>query len=160
MIPKRIVIENFLSFGKPGVTLCFSDEPLWVFSGPNGVGKSAVFDAITYALFGTHRGGATNSDKLVRHGTNRFRVVFEFEFADAEYRITRTRPASGRPTQKVERHAGDGRWEAIDLPGAADVGKWSEKTLGLGSAAFAASVLLRQGNYDTLVSGKGKERLD
>ena len=58
MIPKRVTLENFLSFG-PKTEIAFTDdEPLWVLGGSNGVGKSAVFDAITFCLFGAHRGGA------------------------------------------------------------------------------------------------------
>jgi len=61
MIPKRIVLENFLSFGSPETEILFSDdEPLWVLGGPNGVGKSAVFDAMTYAQYAEHRGGASD----------------------------------------------------------------------------------------------------
>src|SRR5947209_11540202 len=109
MIPKRIVLENFLSFGSPETEIVFADdEPLWVLSGPNGVGKSAVFDAITYSLYGEHRGGGQKAEQLIRHGANGFRVVFEFEFAGTDYRITRTRPRAGRPTQKVERRLGLG----------------------------------------------------
>src|SRR5437016_10477560 len=105
MIPKRILLENFLSFGSPETEIVFADdEPLWVIGGPNGVGKSAVFDAMTYCLFGKHRGSGTNEarvEELIRHGANGFRVVFQFEFDRTDYRITRTR--SGRTTtQRVE----------------------------------------------------------
>jgi DNA repair protein SbcC/Rad50 len=79
VIPKRILLENFLSFGSAGTEIAFGDdEPLWVLGGPNGVGKSAVFDGMTYALYGEHRGGASDHTSLVRHGANGFRVVFEF----------------------------------------------------------------------------------
>src|ERR1700722_13624976 len=110
MIPKRILLENFLSFGSPETEIRFADdEPLWVLGGPNGVGKSAVFDAMTYALYGEHRGGASDHTSLVRHGANGFRVVFEFEFNAALYRITRNRPLKGRPTQTIDQWS-DGGW--------------------------------------------------
>src|SRR5437764_6693933 len=118
MIPKRVVLENFLSFSSstPPTEIVFTDdEALWVLSGPNGVGKSAVFDAMTYALYGEHRGGASDHASLVRHGTNGFRVVFEFEFNGTDFRITRGRPVSGRPTQRIERRAG-GEWRPVELP--------------------------------------------
>src|SRR5437667_2118275 len=102
MIPKRIELENFLSFGKPAVEFTFTeDEPLWVLCGRNGSGKSAVFDGITYALYGEHRGGTQKTDELIHHGADGFRVVFEFTFDHADYRITRAR--TGRTTQKIER---------------------------------------------------------
>src|SRR5262249_27860425 len=99
MIPKRIELENFLSCASPATAIVLTDdERLWVLGGPNGVGKSAVFDAMTYALYAEHRGGAQEHACLVRHGANGFCVVFEFEFNGTDYRITRNRPLSGRPT--------------------------------------------------------------
>src|SRR4051812_43109129 len=113
MIPRRVELENFLSFGSPATEIVFGDdEPLWVLGGPNGVGKSAVFDAITYALFGCHRGGkGQGMDDLIRHGTNGFRVAFEFAFNGADYRITRTYARKGHPTQRVERRGAGGAWK-------------------------------------------------
>jgi exonuclease SbcC len=164
MIPKRIVLENFLSFGSPATAIVFGDdEPLWVLGGPNGVGKSAVFDAMTYALFTEHRGGASDHASLIRHGTNGFRLVFEFEFNAADYRITRTRSTNGRPTQRVEQRR-DGGWVALELPAASGrqdaVKLWSERTLGLGFDAFTASVLLRQGQADEIITATGGRRLE
>jgi DNA repair exonuclease SbcCD ATPase subunit len=160
MIPKRVVMDNFLSFGSPATEIVFGDdEPLWVLGGPNGVGKSAVFDAITYALFGCHRGGGQNADQLVRHGANGFRVVFDFEFNRTDYRITRSR--TGRTTQKVERRNNNtGGWEPVaNVNSAADVKAWAERTLGLGFDAFTASVLLRQGEADAIITAGGTDRL-
>jgi DNA repair exonuclease SbcCD ATPase subunit len=158
MIPKQIELENFLSFGKPAVTFTFTDdEPLWALCGKNGVGKSAVFDGITYALYGEHRGGSQKAEQLIRHGANGFRVVLEFDFAGVEYRITRVR--AGRTSQKVERRI-DGEWEAIPgVNSAADVKAWVEATLGLGYKAFTTSVLLRQGEADKLFSASRDERI-
>ena len=113
MIPRKVVLENFLSFGTPAAAIEFTDgEPLWVLCGPNGVGKSAVFDAITYALFGCHRGGkGQGMDDLVRHGTNGFRVEFEFGVGDRAFRITRSR--GKKSVERLFRRAGDD-WEEID----------------------------------------------
>src|SRR5262245_41234203 len=110
MIPKRVLLENFLSFGTPAVEIEFTDnEPLWVICGPNGVGKSAIFDAVTYALFASHRGGVKNAEQLIRHGANSFRVEFDFELNDRDYRIARTK--ANRTTQRVySRIPGTDEW--------------------------------------------------
>jgi exonuclease SbcC len=165
MIPKRIVLENFLSFGTPATAIEFTDdEPLWVLGGPNGVGKSAVFDAMTYALYGQHRGGAEDHTSLIRHGANGFRVVFEFEFNEANYQITRNRPLSGSPTHGIKEWSGGGWNKTVQLPrvsGRQDPIKlWAERTLGIGFPAFKASVLLRQGESDAIITAGGTERLN
>jgi exonuclease SbcC len=174
MIPKRVAVWNFLSFGEgpkddngeptPGADIQFTDdERLWVVGGPNGVGKSALFDAMTYALYGEHRGGASDHTSLVRHGANGFRVVFEFEFNGVAYQLTRNRPLRGGPTQGIKQWA-DGGWnKTVQLPPAAgrqdQVKLWTERTLGLGFDAFTASVLLRQGQADEIITATGSRRL-
>lgn len=159
MIPKKVTLENFLSFGAKTELSFDDDEPLWVLGGPNGVGKSAIFDAITYCLFGSHRGGAKEIDPLIRHGADGFSVGYEFEFQGIDYRIIRNRSGK-RTTQSVERIAA-GKWERVpNINNVADVKDWVERTVGLGSDAFQASVLLRQGKADKIVEAKPAERLE
>ena len=49
MIPLRVSLEGFLSYQEKQI-IDFDGSTLWMLWGPNGVGKSAVFDAITFAL--------------------------------------------------------------------------------------------------------------
>jgi len=159
MIPKRVTLRNFLSFGDDEQTLDFTeDEALWILTGPNGVGKSAVFDAITYCLFAEHRGGKTDAKSLIRHGASALRASFEFEFGGVDYRITRSRGKS--PTQRVERKEADGWFPVAGINGADEVNDWVENTLGLDYVAFTKSVLLRQGESDAIILAKGTERLE
>ena len=160
MIPYRVVLENFLSFGTPAAEIVFAaDEPLWVISGPNGVGKSAVFDAITYALFGCHRGGkGQGMSELIRHGSTTFRVEFEFGFAGREYRVVRN--FGKKAVEKVFRRDA-GEWAEVDIgTGKLGVRQWAERELGLTFEQFTASVLLRQGEADRIITAGGKERIE
>ena len=160
MIPKCVTLENFLSFGTKTEIKFDDDEPLWVLGGPNGVGKSAVFDAITYCLFGQHRGGVTGVDQLVRHGANGFMVSFQFEFQGIDYRVTRSRMGA-RATHSVEEFKPvTNDWKRVpNVNLVADVKSWTERTLGLPYEAFCASVLLRQGKSDAIITAGGTERL-
>jgi exonuclease SbcC len=158
--PRRVTIENFLCFGDRAEIEFTDDEPLWVLGGPNGVGKSAVFDAMTYCLYGQHRGGGRDVGPLVRHGADGFHVGFEFSVGDKLYRVNRGR--TGRPYQSAEEHVGPGdRWRSVpNVISGPQVNAWAAETVGLSFDAFTASVLLRQNEADKVVTGTGVERLN
>jgi DNA repair exonuclease SbcCD ATPase subunit len=166
MIPQRVTLENFLSFGEKQEIVFNSDDVLWVIGGPNGSGKSAVFDAMTYCLFGTHRASGMQikgKDRhLIRHGENGFSIAFEFEFNGKYYRITRGRTKGTRqPTPTVEQRESDSTWERVPSVNNVDqLDKWVIRTLGLNSDQFQASVLLRQGKADAFVDAKPAMRFE
>ncbi len=163
MIPRRVLLENFLTFAAPVELVFTDDEPLWVLGGPNGSGKSAVFDAITYALFECHRGGeGQKMDKLIRHGQKGFRVELDFEFAGRIYRIQRSRTKSGRSAksvQKLDERGPDGEWAPVPGVNSSDeLNSWVKSTLGQDFTSFSSSVLLRQGKADQLFTLNGTDR--
>ena len=141
MIPVRVLLQNFLTYqgeGDEPVIFDFRGAKLWSIWGDNGAGKSAIFDAITYCLFGVHRGGAgQGSDAdLLRKGESRMHVGFEFEVSGTLYRVTRTltrrRRRSGSLTDERTQQADwfdpqDGVWRVI--PG-------TESKVGLADRAF------------------------
>lgn len=63
-----------------------------VLSGPNGVGKSTIFEAIGYALFGVDaQSFVGNVDRFVTIGAKRGDIALVFQHADDErYRVSRT----------------------------------------------------------------------
>ncbi len=63
-----------------------------VLSGPNGVGKSTIFEAIGYALFGVDaQSFVGNVDRFITIGAKRGEIVVVFQLADDErYRVSRT----------------------------------------------------------------------
>src|SRR5262245_22519225 len=86
------------------VEFSFADAPIWVLSGPNGAGKSAVFDAITFALYGTHRGTGSREAtqiQLLNHQVDRIRIEFDFQLDSDVYQIVRTVSRQGRSTYKI-----------------------------------------------------------
>ena len=60
MIPLRVELRGFLCY-RDAQVVDLDGRDLWAFSGRNGSGKSAIFDAVTYALFGHHRGGSQHA---------------------------------------------------------------------------------------------------
>jgi len=172
MIPVRVQVRNFLTYdeadGGGPIEFDFEGSRLWSISGNNGSGKSAVFDAITYALFGRHRGGATGDGRLIRKGARQCEATFEFRADGHLYRVRRTvaRRTGRRQQEAKERQAArfdadSGEW--VPVPGTdsdAALGRWVEERLGLGYDTFVTSVLLRQGESDRFITARDAERFD
>ncbi len=92
MIPRKIDLKNFLSYGDEIQTIDFSKHSLICLSGKNGNGKSAMLDAMTWALWGQARkvsGAMKPDDGLLRLGQSRMVVSFEFEMGQSIYRVRR-----------------------------------------------------------------------
>lgn len=85
MILESIAVENFLSHGSSEV--CFTSSPLWLIGGDNGAGKSALFDAVEYALYGKHRGRSQNDSLLVKQGTRQAKITVVFQHNTNRYRV-------------------------------------------------------------------------
>src|SRR6516162_8767350 len=112
MIPQRVKLSGFLSY-KDEQEVRFDGSQLWMLSGTNGSGKSCIFDAVTYALFGHHRGGRLEAAELINKESNTLAVEFDFTIDRQLYRIKRTvrRRASGvAGTQQILRDTA-GEWE-------------------------------------------------
>jgi exonuclease SbcC len=92
MIPRKIDLKNFLSYGEQIQTIDFSKHSLICLSGKNGNGKSAILDAITWAIWGQARkvsGAMKPDDGLLRLGQSRMMVSLEFEIGQNIYRVRR-----------------------------------------------------------------------
>ncbi len=92
MIPVSLNLKNFLSYGDQVPTLDFSPLHVVCLSGDNGHGKSALLDAMTWAVWGEARkasGDRKPDDRLLRMGTTDMAVEFVFELEGDRYRILR-----------------------------------------------------------------------
>ena len=87
MIPVKLTVKNFLCYADGVPTLDLEGVRLACLCGPNGHGKSAVLDAITWALWGKARG--KTQDELVHHGRDDMLVELEFLAQDNRFRATR-----------------------------------------------------------------------
>jgi len=77
VIPARLALRNFMCYRDNVPPLDFTGIHLACLCGNNGNGKSALLDAITWALWGKARGHS--DDDLVNLGQTEMEVEFEFE---------------------------------------------------------------------------------
>lgn len=99
MIPLSLSLQNFLSYGENVPPLEFSGFHVACISGRNGHGKSALLDAITWALWGEARKAGRDrfpNDGLLRIGATEMRVDFEFRLEADRYRVTRSFRKTGK----------------------------------------------------------------
>lgn len=165
MIPSAVELTDFLSHRTPDgepVVFDFEGAVLWSVAGDNGAGKSAIFDAITWTLYGQHRGGTQDARRLISHGAERAEAAYEFTVAGERYRVERSirrRGAARRAALRWDRDAS--RWDEIaDTTGEGGFARWRDDLLGLSYEAFTHAVLLIQGGSDRLVASGARERFE
>lgn len=91
MVPLKLELKNFLSYGEIQ-TIDFSKHNLVCLSGKNGHGKSAILDAITWAVWGQARkpcGSSKADDSLLKLGQTKMLVILEFSVNSQLFRVRR-----------------------------------------------------------------------
>lgn len=165
MIPQKLQIKNFLSYGPNLQTIDFTDHSLICLSGKNGHGKSALLDAMTWAIWGQARkvSGAAKADQgLLRLGQTQMMVVFDFLFGGKQYRIRREYMETfGKPVTILE--FGMVEVESDTLIPLTDktirtTQEKIEQTLRLDFDSFSNSAFLRQGSSNEFSKKSAKDR--
>ncbi|MBV45629.1 MAG: hypothetical protein CL900_00215 [Dehalococcoidia bacterium] len=88
MIPLLLTVENFMCYGEDVPSLNLEPVHIACISGDNGYGKTALLDAITWAIWGKAR--AKTQDELVNVARNTMFVELDFFADESRYRVTRT----------------------------------------------------------------------
>jgi DNA repair protein SbcC/Rad50 len=165
MIPLRISLKGFLCYKDEQEISFDSNATLWMLSGLNGSGKSSIFDGVTYALFGHHRGGSQHAVELINKDSDGLSVEFEFRLDNHVYRVRRTlrRTARGSPssTQQIYSYEADGKknWAAVEGSNyKRQFEDWISERIGLTYETFTSSVLLLQGKAEKLLGSKPEDR--
>jgi len=93
MIPAKLALRNFMCYRENVPPLHFEGFRVACLCGDNGNGKSALIDAITWALWSKAR--ARSDDDLIHLGQREMEVEFEFVVGQNRYRIIRKRAKGG-----------------------------------------------------------------
>ncbi len=165
MIPVSLKLRNFLSYGTTTEALDFEQFHVACLSGGNGQGKSALLDAITWAVWGEARkaSDARKPDEdLLRIGTREMEVELVFDLGDERYRVVRSfyRTASGKTSKpSLEFQAWGGtEFRPLTAGSVKDTQAVIDRTLGLDYETFINSAFLLQGRSDEFTKKKPTER--
>ncbi len=94
MIPLRLSLRNFMCYRDNVPILLLEGIQVVCLCGDNGHGKSALLDAMTWALWGKAR--AQSDDELIHIGQSEMEVELEFIARGQRYRVLRKR-SKGKP---------------------------------------------------------------
>ncbi|MFM7736924.1 MAG: AAA family ATPase, partial [Alphaproteobacteria bacterium] len=103
MRPIRLVLEAFGPFaGRIDIDFeSLANHGLFVVAGPTGTGKTTIFDAMAFALYGKLPGDRPIDSIRSQHAQPNVptSVAFEFEMEGQRWKVSRS-PAWSRPKQR------------------------------------------------------------
>ena len=150
MLPALLSLRNFLCYCENCPPLDFSGIHVACLTGENGNGKSALLDAMTWALWGQAR--ARSDDELIHLGRTEMEVEFEFSVGEQRYRVIRKRKKGTQRTPgatALEFHIAtpDG-WKPLTANHVRDTERAIRNVLKLDYETFINSAFLIQGRAD------------
>ncbi len=147
MIPQRLLLRNFMCYREAAPAIDFTGIRLACISGDNGNGKSALLDAITWALWGRAR--AKTDDELIAMTANEMEVDFQFRLGSAVYSVNRKRRKLKAGQTTLELHVLDGEtWRGISGDTVRDTERRIVDLLRMEYETFINSSFLLQGRAD------------
>ena len=157
MIPHKLALQNFLSYQSPPQPLDFSNMHLAALIGANGHGKSALLDAITWALWGKARAG---HDELVHAGAGKMQVIFEFELGGQLYSVARKYDRRSRKTslELAVWDDADARWQPLTEAGVRATQARIDDLLHMDYETFVHTAFLKQGEADAFTTAPPAKR--
>lgn len=145
-------------------------EPVFLICGPTGAGKTMIFDAIAYALFGEASGEERKPEELRSHFADDgllTEVELIFTVRGQNYRIYR-QPRQLRPKRsgggvtevaaKAELTYTDAGGETWVFTKTSEISEKIKEILGLGADQFKQIMMLPQGEFRKLLTANSKER--
>lgn len=158
MIPIALSVRNFMSYTEVHEPLRFDGIHVAVLTGDNGHGKSALLDAITWALWGRARGRSV--DELIHSGASEMEVEFEFGLDEQQYRVIRKRQRRGRggvSDLQFAVLAGEG-YRPLTERSVSETERLIERTLRMSYDTFTNSSFIQQGRADSFTTNSPAER--
>ncbi|GHU84540.1 nuclease SbcCD subunit C [Clostridia bacterium] len=166
MIPLTLKISAFGPFAKE-VFLDFSEIQgnIFLITGSTGAGKTSLFDAISFALFGKASGNSRTPDNLKSDFSSEADVCFVefcFKLKDDIFKVRRDAPylktTSKGTTRNISAKASLTLPDGEILTGVDAVNARVEEILRLNELQFKQIVMLPQGEFKRLLEAKSDEK--
>lgn len=167
MKPIKLTVSAFGPYAEVE-TVDFTDSGLFLITGDTGAGKTTIFDAVSFALYGEASGGKS------RRASNGFRsdyaaekvktyVEYFFSHKGKEYRIKRVPDIIRRDADgKTATRQGNAEFEELGtgtvITGIRDVNEKVHEILGLDREQFSQTVMIAQGDFLKILNSKSDER--
>ena len=161
MIPIKLSMRNFMCYRDNMPPLSFDGIHTVCICGDNGNGKSALIDAMTWALWGKAR--AKSDDDLIHQGQAEMEVEFDFAVGGQLYRILRKhskprrRRGSGQTILEFQMATGNG-FRSITGNSVTQTQQKIIDILHMDYTTFINSAFLRQGHADEFTIKRPSER--
>ncbi len=171
MKPIRLTISAFGPYaGKTELDFeRLGGHGLYLITGDTGAGKTTIFDAVTYALYGEASGGVRKADmfrsKYAKAGTPTF-VEFVFSYAGKQYTVRRN-PEYMRPKERGSGYTTQKADALLIFPDAREpvtklekVTKAVTELIGLDRRQFTQIAMIAQGDFQKLLLAGTEERIN
>ncbi|MBA7517222.1 Chromosome partition protein Smc [subsurface metagenome] len=165
MIPVKLALKNFLSYGEDVPPLDFTQFHIACLSGKNGKGKSALLDALTWAVWGEGRKASQEKkadSSLLRIGQKDMQVEFVFDLEGDRYRIIRTfslvKKGSRSSLEFQVFNQEDNEYISLTGPSLRKTQEKITKTLRIDYQTFINSAFILQGRIDEFSRKSARER--
>ena len=162
MIPLRLSVWNFLCYRDDVPPLEFRGVHVACLCGPNGHGKSALLDAMTWCLWGQARTGSRNHNSLIAYGETECRVELDFEAKGQHYRAIRRRRSAGQGRTELDLFVLDDSDQPRPITGNTlnETSARIRNLIGMDYDTFVNSAFLLQGRSDEFTRKTPSERKD
>lgn len=165
MIPVKLALKNFLSYGEDVPPLDFTQFHIACLSGNNGQGKSALLDALTWAVWGEGRKASQEKkadNSLLRIGQKDMQVEFVFDLEGDRYRIIRNYSIAGKSSRSGLEfqvfNQEDNEYISLTCPSLRKTQERITKTLRIDYQTFINSAFILQGRIDEFSRKSARER--
>jgi exonuclease SbcC len=166
MVPYELTLHNFMCYRADLPPLCLEGLHVACLSGDNGAGKSALLDAITWALWGKAR---MSDDDLIAQGEAEMQVDLRFTLSQQQYRVIRRRQ-QGKISKRGKRGAskssldfqvyGGQGWRSLSENTQTETQRRIDEVLRMTYETFINASFLLQGRADEFTRKTPAQRKD